>query len=751
MQGGLSIVLKAPFRVGRVTGPTSNASHGSSFGAVSQHRQVSLPLPPNRMFAEWHHRIGPALEAAVSEGRDPENHARSPGATPGSSSEPSPVGPRVSFRHRALIFALLAGIFGLLQIHQALDQGRLAFPITYDDTGYFRDALSRLHAVFDRGVLAFFQDWWNSPPKSPWSTLVAFTGFAILGPHDWSPAAANVVALMLMAVALAGVLRTLPLWIALVILVALLTWPYFGSQILDVRPDMVWGIALAAFAAVVATGATTDFSRRRILVAASLLTLVLLTKITTLPISFAVVGTVCFATLAVRWQRRSDTFRQHALALAVVFAIAALAALPHYAIGLRGIYRYVIANTLGEQARVWDLELERYGHVMYYLTGPGGQTMMRAWLWLWLMTFMLFAANLVQTRDRITILRSVCFAAGFFVAFIAVSVPAHKSPYIGAVVPAFFLVSWTLMSVHLLSAAQSASTRSVAAGFLVLATAVGLATFHWQSTIGFGRPSAERYTEIAKRRADVADVLNALERAQFNGRELFVAGAAPYLNADTLGYYALKRRRDEMRFADALLSDAPDQIAARIDASDGVLLFTPDYPDVIPWLPSSRSEYRVRAAEHVMRDPQLNIALTLPSLAGAGQVQLYLRKPAFQVGTEATGFGLVEGPYPQWGLPIVRWGLGPASRFTIADEEPTRLLLQAQTPHPNQVMTVIVDGVELMRFSFRGVDRPEQIVVELPPARGSRRSVELRYSAWTAGSASDPRKMAVLFRGIQWQ
>jgi hypothetical protein len=660
----------------------------------------------------------------------------------------------VRWTWRGLVFALLGSAYAALQIHQSLDQGHLAYPATYDDNGYFGDALSRLHLLYDRGLLAFGGDWWRRAPHSPWSAAVAVAGFGLFGPQDWAPALANGATLVLLLLALAWVTRNIEFVPATLIAVASLSWPFVGNLLLEFRPDMIWGICLAAFVAQISMTATSALSRAQVLAAGALLTVALLAKTSTAPVTAAIVAAVVVSVLSVRWYFDRSSLRPTVRSLAQIAGLAALLSLPHYVVTAPEIYRYIYQNVFGDLATIWELNLGPAGHLLYHLTGWGGRVMLGPWLWLWLFTLVLFAVSVRMKKDLLTGLRACCYSIGFGVAFAAVTIPAHKSPFIGAIVPACFLVSWVLMAAYVVRSLEGAPTgaRVGAIGVLAAITLAGLATFEWHSAIGYGSPTRDRFVEIRKRHSDIKRVLDAVARSGPEHPRVFVLGTSKYLNAGTLQYYALTRRLDGIRFIEAAFAKDPDAAIAQITSSDGVLLFTDDNGDVFRGLPSGEPKYLDSVASRIAHDASFRLIEEMPSFTGKGVARLYLRTPPFMLGGDEVGFWHTEGPYPQWNLERVRWGLGPASRFRVPnDGGPATLMLEGQTPFSGQVVTMRIDGADAQRYTFQRVGVPEEIRIDLPLTTKSYWEVELIYSQWAPGSAADPRNVAVLWRRIQWR
>jgi hypothetical protein len=657
-----------------------------------------------------------------------------------------------ALKRRIALVVLVSGAFAVLQIQQSLDQGQLAYPISYDDTTYFAEGLSRLHAVYDRGWCALLKGWWAQPPHSPWSTMVAFLGFALFGVHPWAPAAAASGAMIVMLSGVAVVTRSLTLPGVVAVTTALLTWPYFGHWIVDSRPDMMWGAALAAYCAVVSRSASRDLTPASTVISGLLLAVALLAKTSTFPVTLFVAGTAV-ATSAIG-RRAGSLPMMPSLKRALIGAgIGAAIAAPHYLRAAPDIAGYIYENVFGDRAHVWNLALSAREHALYHLTGTGGTAMLGAWLWLTLATLLVFAGVVWYRRDSEMARRAICYGLSVVAAFAAVTIPAHKSPHIGAVFPALLAVGWLVMIVYVVNYMQTRAASGVpGVTMLVLFAVAGLGAFRWHSTIRYGVPDSGRFSDIARRHEDIDALFDGLIRSDLTVGNVFVDASSPFINRDLLRYYALTRRLDGIEFHDDLFAPDDANAATMIRDADAVVAFTPDNPDVQQFLPSSDPKRLGHLLEIVESEPRLHVAAVVKAAGRQGETRLYVRRPAFDLDANVRGFGPVEGPYPQWSLPRVRWGLGPGSKFVVPSQShAVNLVIEAQTPHAGQVMTIAIDGVERFRHTFQRADAPERIIVPLPQTPNARWDVELKYSWWTAGSESDARKMAVLFRSIRWE
>ena len=77
-------------------------------------------------------------------------------------------------------------------------------------------------------------------------------------------------------------------------------------------------------------------------------------------------------------------------------------------------------------------------------------------------------------------------------------------------------------------------------------------------------------------------------------------------------------------------------------------------------------------------------------------------KPPFRGLTPISGFGPLEGPYPQWKLPQPRQMLGSTAQaqFSVDRLGKGRLVLRARSPTPGQTASVKIDGKQVGTCSF---------------------------------------------------
>jgi hypothetical protein len=116
-----------------------------------------------------------------------------------------------------------------------------------------------------------------------------------------------------------------------------------------------------------------------------------------------------------------------------------------------------------------------------------------------------------------------------------------------------------------------------------------------------------------------------------------------------------------------------------------------------------------------------------------------------RLGEKTDGFLNIEGPYPE-GLGVVRWGTAPESRTIFRlDNEEERVLELSGRSIPGQTLTVVHNGTEQLRHTFK-TDDFEDITVPLGMKKGDNQ-LTLTYSKHFPVSL-DNVKRAVLFRRI---
>lgn len=113
------------------------------------------------------------------------------------------------------------------------------------------------------------------------------------------------------------------------------------------------------------------------------------------------------------------------------------------------------------------------------------------------------------------------------------------------------------------------------------------------------------------------------------------------------------------------------------------------------------------------------------------------------------GLGPPQGPFPEWDLPIVRWGIGLKTRLSFHSRAtPAQLVMECRRNNSeNQTIEVLLNGEPVHRHAFDPAWEFVTIRVPLAPRQGPNQ-VELRYGNVVKAEAGGQGR-AVLFRKLQ--
>src|ERR1700721_50098 len=154
--------------------------------------------------------------------------------------------PMPSLRARATLLLALTIPFTAMLVAYSLNHGRLLMLTRYDDLVYLVDGLRRLQAVWNTIVsqqsptpsaMTLLSGYIHIPPRSGFSTLLAFASFAVFGVHDWSPYAGNGITVLALLAVMDLLLGGLTLWQRAACLLVVLAAPMAGLFVVEFRPD----------------------------------------------------------------------------------------------------------------------------------------------------------------------------------------------------------------------------------------------------------------------------------------------------------------------------------------------------------------------------------------------------------------------------------------------------------------------------------------------------------------------------------
>jgi len=522
---------------------------------------------------------------------------------------------------RQWILPVLLGLpFGLVTIQNSLHQGQLSVPITYDDIGYFNDALTRLQSIYDHGWLVAISDYIAYPPHSPFSTFVAFLAFVLLGVEDWGPAAIRVLLIIAILAILQRRLKDAPRWAFVCIAIAIFGWPLMGALIIESRPDIFCALVTAFALISIVGGPWLNSSIGHTFRVSCLIGIAVLAKpsisLLTILLYFAAITLASIGELYRRPAQFDKAFTSNLFSMAVVAGIS----LAYFPFAWRSVYDYIKAATFSSTSYLWVPKLNPTQTALYYLTGEAGHSMIGSWLLgtivilcvaLWVGTYTKYAF------DWWRILRTATIA---FLTYLCVTIPHMKSVFLGVIVACTVFVIFIEVTIFIVNQLVGTGKTRLLALLLVGLTVFSLSTFNWGARSGViefePALTAERQKEL------LTDVAHEIAIHSNGNSKVFFTAATQYFNADTLNFEFLRKRYRGLEAAGAPLDDTMSSAAPALKTANFVITFSHDNTEVLE-LPNATILRAQNEAIEQQSDLKLVKIFSTPS--GVGTIMLYQR------------------------------------------------------------------------------------------------------------------------------
>jgi hypothetical protein len=637
-------------------------------------------------------------------------------------------------------------LFTALIIAHSLRQGRLSLPVSYDDVIYFIDAADRLQTLYDNGVGSCFASLFHNPSHAPVATFVYFVGFAVFGINDWAPCLVNVVWVAVLLFFVKLLLQDLPHWAYVTIAVTVLAWPLAGEIVVQCRPDIFTSLLTVMGCTLMFRSSFLQASTSHVAICAALFGAALVAKPSISPLTLAI---YCASLLMSIITDRHPLFDRAYLGkrlrrVAQYVAVTTIIALPYFAFAWRDTYDYIYLVLIG-QKDVWAIRLGMFDTAGYYLWGPGGWVMMGYWFWITIF-LVAVATVLCLAVKRSTNRQIVGLFIVFLFAYALVSIPSTKSAFLGVIVTTFFLSFYVMAcgSIVGLLIRLGHYGRWVAVGFggALLLTSAAVVDWPWSNQIPSSHLEAARHYDIIRH---VGDYLES-RSDDFADEITFFPVISDYLNPQIMQFELQKRR---VKFESSSYLPTMTAQRAALANADHVILFDEDDPEIIQYLPGASLYSQVRPL--VVGDPAFKKDLEFLKADGIHKISIYTRKHSLHASPFAkmhpiAGFMPIEGPYPQWNLPLVRWAQGSSARavFSTDPSGAGRLTMRARSDVAGQSIEVKCDGepagtCDLAPGVFVSCSLPVSI---MHPST----NIELRFSK--SGSQGDPMH-SVLFSELR--
>lgn len=646
----------------------------------------------------------------------------------------------MSLPARVTLWIVFSAAFTLAVIQYSLHHGRLILHPSYDDVSYFADGLARLQVLYREGPPGLFAEHVRNPPHSPFATYLALLSFALFGARDWAPYAGNAIIVFTLLAFVDYLLRSQGPGVRVALAVFALTVPFAGEAVEEFRPDIACGL-LTAMAVVLLLErplASTSLARRRL--AGGCLGLALFVKPTIFPLTIVL--------LAVSMILRTHLDRLHSVEGPASRSVwsnwrpvlwpLTLLGLPHFLLTGRYYLAYFHTALLDPHKPIDDFHGTLPEKLGYYIFGQGGEIMLGQH-WILLAAIIVVGGGFLAMRRGADGLRPLLYQlAPLTVAYAVPTMNPVKQYFFGIAFAVLLFFMAVEVLAHVLDALEGwARLRQVLVTSLLLASLLCAKSPPYWGEV--------KDPLVQKRNRLVEEIYRSLREAQPRHDARIYVTTAGTVNAHLLQYMALKDGFSRWSFGKFDERYDLELYRNEVKSADFVVASEPGNSEVPPNLASTALQGQTLA---LLRDRQGLVELaTFPTLSGKSYV-LFERIGAFFGWAATDGFLGDEGPYPQWSLPIVRWGLGPSSRLQVRDTRggSSTLVLEGRSDLRNQVMIVRLDGNEIARYHFTEPGKFETITIVLPLAPGSH-NIELAYRVWQE-QPNEPRR-AVLFKTLR--
>ena len=643
-------------------------------------------------------------------------------------------GPTLRFSNRTITVAALVYTGLILVFSKSFH--RLSFPATFDDVNYFIDGAERLSVLWKDGPLALLDNLVVTPPHSPGSTLLSLLAFTLFGFEDFAPYAINFLNVWLYLKAVNYLIESAPAVSKFALTLLALTPAFLPNAILEFRPDFLSAVLFC-------TGAfsllNTDSPSYRSAIYAGLWTAAaIVCKPTTAPFTIPLAACVALSRLAILFCRKTE----HKTSLGkllhtpvIFFAISLLPLIVYFCLNGRHVINY-IGETFNAQGTTWVRQGSFISLIAYHFTGESGQMQLGSSGLLTTFGVLAVAAIMIvyflPKDDRLLVL---AHSFVLFIAILGAGLASVANPFSG-LIPQIYMI---LLLLYCCTLATTLAPRIAQISVIAFAFAGVLQiklpySYAWLNTA----TSSSLY--------GLRDLNHEVDKAIRSNRsgptsKVLFTFVSYFLQPYTFDWESIKKG-EAQRFSCLPLYSPTAPIAALNDElrdSELVLTASPQTFSTLSWLKNYAGELQ----GEVSRNPEFAL-LTTWQIQNGGEVSLY-KRIGFGGWKTITGLGHSEGPYPQWRMPLVAWGLTPATRIQLHETQQNQRLNLSYAGNGNRgTLTILFDEKPLWsgpidpNSNFKNLDITLPVVVP-------NSTLILKYSL---DSPSPDNSRAVLFRSL---
>jgi hypothetical protein len=462
------------------------------------------------------------------------------------------------------ILAAAALAYTLIQIRFSFEQYRLAQPPFYDDVAYFCDALRRLDVLYDQGFAPMLRSFVSTPSRSPYSCIMALSGFLLCGIKDWAPYLMNGLLVLVMLLCVDYLMRGARFWQRMVVCAIVLCIPLCGMMVLDCRPDLACGLAAAMAVLLPLRGGFVLTPWRWPLIAGAWCAAALICQPTTFPLTLVVVGIAWLgATICDRLadgQNFSVRRARRAWLIAIVPIV--LLAAPVCLRDAPQVMQYMHDVFHGGGQRAGAL---------FFISGFAGNLMFHHQLHLILIVLALGVIGVIVRMaadghgQRIRLYRMIALGITCLSGYLIATLWGMSGPFAGAQFQILTILGMVMVLRMFLLHAGSLATKFFAVALLLICawSAAGNTAFVVPWRAAATSPLVLDNTRVDQ---DVEKVL--LEHAALGGKVFFTATG--WLNCRTIEYL-LRRDGATLDITDNILSGDPRLYESRMGWADFVV------------------------------------------------------------------------------------------------------------------------------------------------------------------------------------
>lgn len=657
---------------------------------------------------------------------------------------------------RFLLSGLIALVFTAGVLQWSFHYGRLAYDITYDDVGYFQDAYSRIKVLYEEGMGSMIAGLVHNPPHGPYSTFLAFIGFALFGPSNWVPYLMNGITLFLFLGFLTYILRDIPFILSTSLITLFLFVPVSFYIVHEFRPDYAVAVftCLFVFVAFESIASIRNYDGLKLRLAGVLFGLALLSKPSffahTLALGVGVSIMIAMHQLVVNYRHWQQETNRKILSILMDFYLPGIVlAAPYYAINWRHVWDYFWIYTRGEKAEIWSFNVGYWGVLKAFTVNGPSSWMISSYLFLFSLIVIFSMLFLCYKKNW----RDLCLLVGLTVIAITslgiVIYGRHNNPYLG--------LTYQIMLCCAACYCISSFYRNNTLCFIFLISSI--IVFSVWHMVSVPLPKMVSNQTSLARKGDSANqkIINVINNhlkefdSNIASSKVFISFAGE-VNASSMQWLSMQQNIP-MLFSDLHTTNDMGAYENAISESDFVVVADEDAVGIYRSQPSYAIQKPV--LDFLRRHPTLKEIMALKTSKDtingyirlfANQLRLEDKKNTVFLPYTISGFLPPEGPYPQLKLPVVRWGLYPESQILLPDNLKGSVLIYLSARGQQGTKLVIISNKEeIYQHVFIG-NSFENMTIPLTVSSGTN-VISIKYDKFYEGNNNLNR--AILFQDIR--